>query len=369
MINILYLSHTGSTIGGGEIQLINLIKNLNRDLYNPAVICPDSGVFSEKLKSLDIPVYICYMPGWRKARSYLFRRLAYKSLIKLARKNDFNIIHTSDLWLNYYAWNLGKGLKIPTISHVRNYLKPQNVHKYLFHKFDRIIALSDGIKEPLMQGGINPEKIRIISDGVDISEFGMINEGYNVLRRDYSLRKYIIGLIGRIEPFKRQKEFIQVVSEVSKTRQDVSFLIIGAPTRNPSPYLREVQQAIERYNVSDYVVFTGHRHDMPQVLQALDILVTLSGGSIMLEAMASGKPVISASKANPANLKIVRDGESGFIVPYDDLSSVSKAILYLLENNEARGKMGKAGRKRVEDLFSIQKITRLTEDIYKELTS
>lgn len=365
LFDILYLSHTGSTIGGGEIQLIGLVKNLDRNLYNPIIICPDSGVFSDKLKNLGIPVHISLMPGWRKARSFFSRQSACRRLINLAKQYDVSIVHTSDLWLNYYAWHLGKELKIPTISHVRNYLKAQDIHKYLFDRFDMIIALSEFIKEPLIHGGIASEKIRIISDGVDTSEFRPVDE--NVLRRDYPLRKHLIGLVGRIEPFKRQKDFIQVVSEVLKDRQDVSFLIIGDSMERQSSYLREVQQAIEKYDVTDYIVFTGHRYDMPQILQSLDIIVTLSGGSIMLEAMACGKPVVSASKANPADLKIVRDGEAGFVVPYDDIPSVSKAVLNLLENKEIRGKMGKAGRKRVENMFSMQKITTLTESVYKEL--
>jgi glycosyltransferase involved in cell wall biosynthesis len=367
MVNILYLSHTGSAFGGGERQLIGLIKNLDRSLHNPVVICPDAGEFSARLEDLEIPVYVCHLPGWRKAISYPFRRSAVTRLVKLASKHGINLVHTSDLWLNYYAWKVGQSLKIPIVSHVRNFLKSERVHKYLFDRFDRIIAISENVKEPLILAGLPLEKIRVIYDGVELPEFSPEVERTNVLRQDYSLRRYLVGLVGRIEPFKRQREFTQVIYEVLKFRQDVTFLIVGEPVRSLSGYFREVQQAIQDYDIAEHIVFTGYRRDMPEVLGSLDLLVTLSGGSVMLEAMACEKPVISASKANPAKLRIVRHDETGFVVPYNDIHSIAKAILRLLENEEMRSEMGKAGRERVEELFDMRRMAKLTEAVYEDL--
>lgn len=367
MVNILYLSHTGSTIGGGENQLIGLIRNLDRDSYNPIVVCPDAGEFSAKLESLDLPVYVCYLPGWRKFKSYPFRRLAAMRLAKLTSKHHIDLVHTSDLWLNYYAWRVGQSLKVPIISHVRNHLKPEQVHKYLFDKFNKIIAISRRIKELLVSGGIPSEKIKVIYDGINLSKFNSNVEEPDVLRRDYPLRKYLVGLVGRIEPFKRQKEFIQVAAEVLKVRQDVSFLIIGDPARNQSDYFREVKQTIEKCDIAEYIVFTGYRRDMPELLNSLDFIVTLSGGSVMLEAMSCSKPVVHASRAKPMNLRIVQHGKTGFVVPYDDIHSISKAILHLLEDKKLRNEMGKAGRKRAEKFFDMREITKLTEAVYEEV--
>ncbi len=369
MANILYLSHTGSTIGGGENQLIELVKNLDKNLYNPIVICPDSGEFSARLEQLSIPVYICHLPPPRKIISYPFRRLAVSRLVELTGKHHIDLVHTSDLWLNYYAWQIGQSLNIPIVSHDRNPLKPERVHKYFFDRFDKIIAISERMKKSLVSGCIPPERIAVIYDGVDLSIFNPDAKETDVLRRDYHLREHLVGLVGRIEPFKRQKEFVQAISEVLKVRQDVSFLIIGDPAKNRLDYFREVQRMIEEYDVARNIVFTGYRRDMPEVLKSLDILVTLSGGSIMMEAMACAKPVIMASKANPADLRIVQDGETGFVVPYDDIHSAAKAMLRLLEDRETRHEMGNAGRKRVEKLFSMQKITKLTEAVYEELLS
>ena len=370
MVSVLYLSHTGSSVGGCENQLLDLIKNLDKSLYNPIAVCADSGRFSARLEKLGIPVYIRYLPPWRRFRSYPSRRLAAIHLTKLAaNKHHISLVHTSELWSNYYALRVGQSLRIPIISHVRFRLKPERIHKYFLDRFDKIIAISGRIKEHLALGGIPSEKIEVIYDGVDLSSFSPNVQETNVLRRDYPLREYLVGLVGRIEPFKRQKEFAHVIAEVLKVRQDVSFLIIGEFERKQSDYFREVLQTVEKHEVAEYVVFTGYRGDMPEVLGSLDILVTLSGGSIMIEAMACGKPVIMASKAAPTDLRIVQDGETGFVAPYDDIHSVSEAILRLLKDKGMRSEMGKAGRKRAEELFDVRRTTKLTEAVYRDLLS
>lgn len=376
MVNILYLrylsralSRPAPTVGGCENQIIGLIRNLDKAKYNPTVACSHAGEFSAKLESFDIPVHILHMPGWRKARSHLSRRFSAIRLTKMASKNHIDLIHTADLWSNYYAWQVGRSLNIPIISHVRSVLDPERVHKYLFDKFDRIITISWRMKESLVSEGVPSDKIEVIYDGVDTSVFSPRGEEINVLRRNYSLREHLVGIVGRIERFKRQREFIHAIAQVLKVRQDVSFLLIGEPEVPDSDYLREVKQSIEKYNIADHVTFTGYRRDMPEVLRSLDMLVTLSGGSIMMEAMACGRPVIMASAAKPADLRIVRDGETGLVVPYDDIDSVSKAILHLLADEEARKEMGKAGRARVEGLYDMRKIAEATQAVYAKVLS
>lgn len=367
MLNILYLSHTGSIVGGGENQLLGLIKNLDRSLYNPIVLCPDSGEFSRELQKLDIPVLIRHLPGWRKIMSYPFRRLAAVRLARLAADYHVGLAHASDSWFNYYAWQVNQALGIPIISHVRTPLTPRQIHKHLFDKFHKVIAISERIKESLISEGIPADKVEVIYDGVDLSRFSPGDEGINRLKQDHPLRQHLVGLVGRIEPSKRQREFIQVAAEVLKVRQDVSFLIIGDPLKKQFTYFREVQRIIHKHGIAEYIVFTGYRRDMPEVLNSLDILVTLSGGSVMMEAMACARPVIMASKARPEELRIVQDGRTGLVVPYDDIYSISGAILSLLEDKSLRDEMGKLGRKRAEELFDMRKTAKLTEAVYERL--
>ncbi len=362
MINVLYLSNTGSTIGGCENRLIGLARNLDKNLYNPMVVCPHEGEFSAKLEKAGIPVYVSHMPKWRRATSYPLRRLAAMSLARLASAHHVDLIHTSNLWSNYYAWQAGRILDIPIVSHVRDILKPERIHKYLFHKFHKVIAISERTKKPLVLGGIPSEKVEVIYNGVDLPRFSLDSRNNDILRQEYPLREHLVGLIGRIEPFKRQKEFIHVIAEVLRARQDVSFLIIGDTAENQSGYFREVQKTIEEYDIGHHVVFTDYRRDMPEVLASLDILVTLSAGGVVMEAMASSIPVIGTDLGSASEM--IDDGVTGFLLPQDDVHAVSEAIIRLLGSKSTRDEMGKAGRKRAEKILDVRKNIKLVEAVY-----
>ncbi|MGB9595803.1 MAG: glycosyltransferase family 4 protein [Candidatus Poribacteria bacterium] len=363
MFNILYFAHTGKQIGGGETQLFWLLKHLNKNMFSPIVICPNSGEFSDLLKTLNIPVLTCYLPGWRRFIS--FKDFASLQLLKAISKYHIDLVHASDLWYNYYALQVGRLLEIPTITHVRNIISPQNAHKYLFEHFNKIIAISERIKNNLVEGGIDTEKIHFITDAVDLNEFKPNCNGNNVLRRDFQLNDKLIGLVGRIEPFKRQKDFVPVIAEVVKKYKDVSFLLIGDTLKKYDKYLRETISAIRKYGIYKYVIWTGYRRDMPEVLNSLDILVTLSGGSVTMEARACGKPVIMSDKAKQESL--LQDDGTGMIRVPDNVGDISEAILRLLDDDQLRMEIGKSGRRRAEDCYDVKKTSEYTQQIYKDL--
>ncbi len=368
MTNILYISHSGSIIGGGEIQLYHLVRNLDTSRYRPIVVCPDDGVFVEKLRSEQISTYVLSLPAWRKVKSIPFRWVAVKRLIRLVEKNDIQLIHTSDLWMNYYIWKASQRTGIRTVSHVRNLLKAKRVHKYLFDKIDSIISISNQLKQPLIQASIPKEKIHIIYNGVDLSEFTCDTPKANVLRRDFKpLGDLLVGMVGRIEPFKRQKEFIQAAVEVLKVRPDVTFFLIGASHAElgQGDYLEEIQNFIREHNIAKHIVFTGFRTDMPDVMASLDILVSASAGTVMMEAMAAGIPVVATDIASAS--EVIADGITGILVPHNDIHAMADAILRLLNDPNVRRQMGQAGRKRTEEQFSFERNVQLTQAVYDNL--
>ena len=166
MVPILYLSHCGSSIGGGEKQLAYLVENIDRTRYHPLVVCPDDGVFVEHLKCANIPTRILDLPPWRQAKSLIARYSASKKLVSLAEAYNAHLVHTSDSWLNPYLWSVRKQLKIPVVSHVRNLLTPTQVRKYRFDRMDSIIAISEQSRVPLIQAGIDPQKIEVVHNCV-----------------------------------------------------------------------------------------------------------------------------------------------------------------------------------------------------------
>ena len=374
---ILYLSHCGSSIGGGERQLYYLVTNLDRKRYHPLVVCPDDGIFAEELRSAAIPTTILDLPPWRKAKSRLARHLTRHSatakLAAFAKKHNVQLTHTSDSWLNPYLWQLKKQLNIPVISHVRNLLTPAQVRKYNFDSIDGIVAISEQSKAPLIQAGIPPENIEVVLNCVDLSVFrppsGNVETGK---ARFQEIRPFVVGIVGRIEPFKRQKTFVEIAAQVAARCENVRFHIIGEALDTPEHrnYQREVRQLVAELHLDERLVFTGHRTDMPKAMQELDVLVTLSAGSVIAEAMAAGKPVIGTPIGSTAEMIV--DGVTGWVMPLEmrettGVEGIADRIVHLAEDSFLCEQMGSAARKRAEEAFGIGTHVRKVQGIYAEL--
>ena len=360
MIPILYLSHCGSSIGGGEQQLAYLVTNIDREHYQPLVVCPDDGIFVEYLRCADIPTVILKLPPWRRTKSLIARYGAAKKLAALAKTHNAQLIHTSDSWFNPYLWHVRKHLKIPVVSHVRTLLTSSQVRKYMFDQMDSIITISEQSSAPLIQTGIDPQKIDVILNCVDLSAF-------QPTPGPTTSEKYIVGIVGRIEPFKRQKSFVKIAAQVAAQTDKVVFHIVGAALDMPAhrAYNREVHQLVDKYQLHETVHFTGHRTDMPKAMQELDLLVTLSAGSVIAEAMAAGKPVIGTPIGSTAEMIV--DNVTGYIMPPEPVEVIANKIVELAKNPTQSIRMGQRARKHAEETFGIETHVQKVQDIYEQL--
>jgi glycosyltransferase involved in cell wall biosynthesis len=360
MIPILYLSHCGSSIGGGEKQLAYLVTNIDRDHYQPLVVCPDDGVFAEHLRRSHIPTVILKLPPWRKTKSLIARYSAAKKLVGLAKARKTQLIHTSDSWFNPYLWHLRKQLKIPVISHVRTLLTGSQVRKYRFDQMDRIIAISKQSSASLIQAGIDTRKIDVILNCVDLSAFQPVSV-------TATSKKYVVGIVGRIEPFKRQKAFVEIAAKVAAQDKRIEFHIIGAALDTPEhrAYAREVHQLVAKYQLQEVVHFTGHRIDMPKAMQELDLLVTLSAGSVIAEAMAAGKPVIGTPIGSTTEMIV--QGVTGYIMPSEPTEEIANKIVELAKDPTQSISMGQRARKYAEEAFGVETHVQKVEHIYNKL--
>ncbi len=383
MENILYLSYSGSIEGGAENCLYHLVTRIDRKKYNPIVVCRSEGSMVDKLRATQIPTYVIPLPPWRRLKSVPFRRKAVKRLITLARQHQIKLVHANNLWINHYAWKLKQRMGLPVVCHLRDIIRTEQVHKYVLDCADIIIAISDFAAIPLKEAGISYSKICKMYNSVDISKFSCNASKENVLKRDFSLNGLLVGIVGRLEPGKRQEYFIRAAAKVIQHRQErntdsdesesvnVNFLIIGdepppdQKRKNSGFYVRELKKLIAELDIADYVVFTGFRTDIPDVMASLDVLVSASGGTVMVEAMAAGKPVVGAKVADPP--EVIDDGVTGFSIPARDPEAMAEAVLQLLEDEQLRLKMGEAGRERAEKYFSLTESARRTEALYEQL--
>ncbi|MCD6395495.1 MAG: glycosyltransferase family 4 protein [Planctomycetes bacterium] len=363
MHRILYLSR-GGNIGGSQRQLYHVLCNLDRKFYEPIVVCRKEGTSVEQLKGAQIATYMLPLHPWRSFPAGLFRYVDAMRLAKFALKHRISLIHSSDLWLNGYLTWTARRINVPSVLHVRTPLSTQCVHKHRCDDADSLIAISRRVRKDLLHAGIAREKIAVINDAVDTDLFSPKPSAANILNRQFPQTQGLrIGLVGRIEPFKHQFDFLRAAKCILGTHgRSATFFLIGKV--HCQEYHQDVVDFIHANDMGDRVVLTGARDDIPQVLNSLDMLVSLSGGSVMFEAMSCAKPVLSAGFSTKENSVHIQDGKTGLLVTSKKTGDLIDAMLRLMDNADLRRYLGRQGRKWAKDNFSHVSMAIKTQSLY-----
>ncbi len=364
MKRILYLSR-GGNINGSQRQLYYAITNLAAD-YSPMVVCPQNGQFVEMLRTKNIPAFVCPLRPWRKFPQLFFRYKDAARLTAFAREHKVSLIHSSDLWLGGYMFRAAKKLQIPSILHIRAPMNPADIRKHHCHNATALVAISSRIQQNLLEAGIPPEKISHIHDAIDLNTFRQNDNTEKVLRRNFPhCGKILIGLVGRIEPSKRQLEFLEAAKDVINNTNTVTFFLIGEIHRR-SYYIR-LKQYIVQNALEKHVIFTGRREDIHEVLNSLDILVSLSGGSVMFEAAAFGKPVILAGFCGKQSLDAGPKQIIDPILRVPKISDLAETIINLIHNEDRRKHIGDELKDWIVNKFSHITMASKLNQLYDRL--
>lgn len=143
----------------------------------------------------------------------------------------------------------------------------------------------------------------------------------------------IVGIVGRLQPWKGQGVFLQAAAQVAAVRPEVRFLIVGGAILGwEDDYPEELRRLSQDLGIEDRVHFAGHQPDIYPWFDALDVVVNASFGEpfglVLVEAMALGKPLVATAAGGP--LEIVEDGVSGLLVPVGEPDPMAQAILRVL---------------------------------------
>jgi glycosyltransferase involved in cell wall biosynthesis len=231
---------------------------------------------------------------------------------------------------------------------------------------DRIIPVADAVKARLIRDGIPERKLRTIYGSFDVERFDPATSGA-AMRRVWAVPEDAL-LVGMAASFKSRKkgqeDFLKAASEVLRASPDAHFVLAG----DGSP---ERAQALAReLGIAERVHFPGFVSDMPAAFAAMDVVVCASTrgegltGSVR-EALAMARPVVSTDVAG--NRELVRDGESGLLVPPGKPVALAAAIATLLGDRERARRLGDAGRALVLELCSDEARARQVEQLYREI--
>ncbi|MBD3387324.1 MAG: glycosyltransferase [Candidatus Altiarchaeales archaeon] len=391
-IRVLFFDHQAE-LGGGEFSLYELLRNLDRGDFEPLLLLGCEGPFKEKAEELGLEVRVLNIPEkLRSLKRDPQRRNSISSMIASAFALPDSMFDLYKALKDYEAdilcFNSVKSACIgvcparlagaKSVWILRDCLTQQfysgyslTAVKLLTAGVSRVIAVSDEVRrqyQKLTDAGT--DRADLVYNGVDLERFKPGADGSR-LRAELGLEgKDVVSLVGRLEPWKGQRDFIEAAARVSEERDDVAFLIVGGPLFGREDYERECRELAEEMHL-DNVFFLGFRDDMPGVYAASDLVVHASNlpepfGRDVVEAMASGKPVISTNIGGP--LEIITE-DAGVLVEPSEPGLMAEAILDLLSEPNRMKSLAEKARSRAEDSFDISIRTREIEEVFRGCVS
>lgn len=364
-IHILQVVHS-LVIGGAERVVCDLVRAFNDGEFTTSVCCLDElGEFGEDLQADGYSVDVLgRKPGINK-------NLILK-LREIYKHRQVDLIHAHQYTPYFYAASaslLNERKPVIFTEHGRHYPDYLRIKRAFFNQLLRLTtAAYTGVSEFTRKSLISFEKmpaerIKVIYNGIWLNGKGQGDrDGIKPL---YGLKEsdLLILSIGRMDPVKDFLTLIKAFALMKEQFPQAYLWIAGGGDIN---YFKKVEDLIKELKLEDKVALLGSRRDIQNLLCACDLFIlpsiTEAASMTILEAMASGKAVIAIKTGG--NSEIVIHGETGLLVNVGDPVDLSTAMSRLLKNPLLREDMGKAGRRRVEDKFSMEKILKQYSELY-----
>ena len=373
----------GSGIAGAELSMEALVTGMPADRCHYTVALHGPGPMVDRLQSKGVAVLIVPSESWRWwvrrptdalrfAMSTPLQALGLLRWIRLFRHLRPDIIHFG---INRLVEPVvaGRLLGIPSVMHFRD-IPSRTDHRFtlgqrgfytIMNLADRWIANSQATAEDISHHARC--QISVIPNALRLEEFdASASDGAKSARHLLATNGHHIAMIGNLNPWKNQRDFVRLAIRVSGLRRDVTFYLVGADTIGHGT---ELTSMVTEAGAHDRVKFLGHVDEVPALMSELDLLAHTmpyeSFGRVLIEAMAARKPVVAFNSGGAA--EIVEHGKTGFLVPPGDLEAMSTAVSRLLDDPGLRQRMGEAGRRRVEQHYTLSKHCQAVADLYDEL--
>ena len=348
-----------------------LITNMGSDFLNEVCFLSNKGPIGEDLERKGFKVY--YLP---LATPWAIPTVAFH-LHRLLRTNRYDILHLYGLKANFLGRIIGRLSGHKRIIGGLRSKYPADSRKCWTIWFDWLtfwlslgyVSNSQAAIDFLVAHGYDRRKFWLIHNGIDIKPFYRRSEvEKEAINREYELPpdKLIITCVANLRLPKGHEYLIRALHELKNKGQDFLALLVG-----DGPLRGKLEELVRELGLEEQVRFPGSKdpENIPGILAITDIFVlpSLWEGlpTAIIEAMAAGCPVVATAVAGTP--EVVLDGETGFLVSPRDPQALAQKIRLLLQDHALRRKMGEAGAKRAKAYFSIERMVREYEALYKQL--
>lgn len=366
-IRIAFCHYTSDVFGGSDRALFDLVTHLDPTRFTPFLLLKTGDPLAEEYRARGFEVAQLPFVSPRNTREWRKHAAFFgwygPHTVRAARQFrrwDVDLVHVNTA-NNLQGPVAAKLAGKPLVWHVREWLPDSRVgaamRGLVARLATRAIAISNAVAGSL--GGCGG-RLQTVFDGIDLGAYLAATRAPEV-RREWDIAEDapVVACVGRLEPWKGQHVLVEAVPAMLARCPEMRVLIVGGAAANKPEYDVALKRRCGELGVAHAVHFTGIRRDIPRILAAADVLALPSVspepfGLTVIEAMASGCPVVATNRGGP--LDSVEDGATGLLVPPDDAAALGDAICDIVRDRERAGAMGERGRARAVEKFSIDRL-------------
>jgi glycosyltransferase involved in cell wall biosynthesis len=352
--------------GGAETQQLILLENLDSKIFEVylGLLYENNQMLKQFQKIPDV-----YIKKFNKRSTFdvgVFKRIA-----DFINENKIDIVHT--LMGNHHAYipslfarrsfPIGGIMSscdesLPFSSRFMRFF----VEKYVSQMTSyQLISCSYSGRKIYLEHGFQRNKVHVIPNGIDYTKFSKGRPGK--LRKQYNLSdSIIIGTVGRLTEVKNQSFLIRITKKLVDRGYDMKLVIVGDGDQK-----KKLQRTAMKFDITDRVIFTGNRTDVPDLLSDMDLFVfsSVSEGwpNAIGEAMSAGLPVVTF---NVGDVSYIINNDVNGLIAKNDLD-FQKKLEYILRNKQRSMLIGKRAKKTIKENFSIKKMIEEYQNFYLNL--
>ena len=359
------LSNPG--IGGIEKMLSNLVPRFDRSLFDIRVVnLRSESKCYELWDRCSVRCHCLPTPG-------KFLLGSVPTLVRFFRREQPDIVEIYGSRAELIGRLAAKIAGVPVV--LTGTLDTHDWRKWYHVWLDRItrwtvtgwIPNSEACKRRLVDIEKHPApKINVIYDGIDVRAWTRRHDSQirRRLREEFDCDEQTIlcVMVANLRYQKGHPFLIEAVPRVLKVNPNMRFLLVG------TDFLKgQLQKSCRDLDVEKAVIFAGHRLDIRDIYEAADVAVLPSlfeGLPIsLIEAMSMELPVVSTTVSGIPELVV--DGVTGLLVPPKDVEALTEALVKMGADPEKRSRMGRSGRQRVIEKFSIERMVKELANYYQ----
>jgi len=370
-------------LGGAQENTVLTVEGLDRlegfrtTLVTGPPIGPE-GDLVERAKRNGVDLVI--LPRLRRQISPWRDALAYRDLLRIFRRERPDIVHTHSSKAGILGRLAARRAGVPVIIHT--------VHGPPFHEYQnpvanaafrwaerwaarhtsRFISVSDAMTRKFLQAGVGtPDRFLTIYSGMEVEPFLREDGGRQRVRRELDIPEeaVVVGKIARLFHLKGHEDVLRAFASVHRRFPGARLLFVGDGILR-----RRLQDLADRLGLRDRVTFAGlvPPDRIPEMIKAMDLLVhaSLREGlaRVLPQALLSGRPVISYDVDGAR--EVIRDGETGFLVPPRDVERLGEALAHALSDLPRATEMARRGRDLFSDQFRAETMVRRIVEVYRQ---